>query len=327
MFPIVIGTICSSIGTWTNVRMKNFLQISSIFVLSIIFSLLLYYDGKKEIEANQIAVNNYLGIKFLMLKNIMIQLFAIIIGALCSSLGEWNSGQIGFKIKLIAIIVSTIIYIIFVTMSVTIDDKNNRKSKTRLEKLKQLNAIYESVIQTIGQISVTAIRDLDKVERIAYELCNSLKEILSKYDNGQFYVSYSKRINEKYIETIAYAASDYCVMPKAFCRTRQIKNDMHMDSMMVKKKIQETIVCYSREEINERFYYYDVRDNRYEMYFAIPVWHEEEMQGIFQIMYLTESTLLNDEENIRIFKNNIFPQYASIVGLINEYYEYVQKTL
>lgn len=83
---------------WKN----NILQIIMIFTLSVIFSILLFYDAKTELDKLQKSYhNNYSNIitKFLILKNIVIQLFAIIIGAVCSSLGNWDKNQSGFSIK------------------------------------------------------------------------------------------------------------------------------------------------------------------------------------------------------------------------------------
>lgn len=54
--------------------------------------------------------------------------------------------------------------------------------------------------------------------------------------------------------------------------------------------------------------------------FAIPVYINDEIQGLFQITYFSESTLFNEKENIDFLINKIFPQYISITLLINEIY-------
>lgn len=56
------------------------------------------------------------------------------------------------------------------------------------------------------------------------------------------------------------------------------------------------------------------------IYFAIPVYINDEIQGLFQITYFSESTLFNEKENIDFLINKIFPQYISITLLINEIY-------
>ena len=56
------------------------------------------------------------------------------------------------------------------------------------------------------------------------------------------------------------------------------------------------------------------------LYFAIPVYINDEIQGLFQITYFSESTLFNEKENIDFLINKIFPQYISITLLINEIY-------
>lgn len=107
---------------WKN----NILQIIMIFTLSVIFSILLFYDAKTELDKLQKSYhNNYSNIitKFLILKNIVIQLFAIIIGAVCSSLGNWDKNQSGFSIKSNILIILGIIYILFVIYSIYNDEK------------------------------------------------------------------------------------------------------------------------------------------------------------------------------------------------------------
>lgn len=331
IFPLVIGAICSSLGTWLNIGMSNILQISLIFLLSIIFSILLYYDGKEQIESNQLIECNPYEIKFLMLKNIIIQLFALIIGALCSSLGDWNNIQPGFEVKFPAIIVVAIVYIIFVIISVIKDEELNKHSKIVLKKAQELNVIYEKVIQSIAEVNLYVTRDLRKtkkdiengymtieaVERVAFLLCHELQEILAQYDTSDFFVSYSKKIDKKYIQTIAYADGNKHAIPYAFCKKRNISEDGHMDSIIMKTKPNSAMLVYTQKEI------FDRRDRNFQRYLAIPVWNENEIQGIFQIIYYTESSLLIDEDIIGIFVKKILPQYASISIVINTLYELV----
>ena len=82
IFPLIIGALCSYMGSLTHIGKNNILQIIMIFTLSVIFSILLFYDAKTELDKLQKSYhNNYSNIitKFLILKNIVIQLFAIII--------------------------------------------------------------------------------------------------------------------------------------------------------------------------------------------------------------------------------------------------------
>lgn len=337
IFPLVIGAICSSLGTWLNIGMNNILQILLIFLFSIIFSILLYYDGKKTIESNQMLEYNSYEIKFLMLKNIIIQLFALIIGALCSSLGDWNNTQPGFEIKFTAIIVVAIVYIIFVIVSVIKDEKLNKQNKIILKKVQELNVIYENVIQSIAEVNLYVAHDLEKtkkdikngyitieaVEKVAFLLCHKLQQIIARYDTGDFCVSYSKKIDKQSIRTIAYAHGNNHAIPSVFGWTRKINQDEHIDSKIMESKPESMILLYNQEEIYKKFHVFNVRDRRYQRYFAIPVWNENEIQGIFQIIYYTESTLLNDEDTIGVFGTKILPQYASISIMINELYELI----
>ena len=63
-----------------------------------------------------------------------------------------------------------------------------------------------------------------------------------------------------------------------------------------------------------------LQKNFHTLYFAIPVYINDEIQGLFQITYFSESTLFNEKENIDFLINKIFPQYISITLLINEIY-------
>ena len=89
----------------------------------------------------------------------------------------------------------------------------------------------------------------------------------------------------------------------------------------MKTKPEEMIIYYNEEEINKKFYIHDTRERKYQMYFAIPVWNQKEIQGVFQVLYFTESTFFNNKQILNEFLKNIFPQYINITVLINELYE------
>ena len=330
IFPIIIGGICSSLGTWLNIEAKNIVQIALIVIFSITFSAMLYYDTKREIELDEIIKYSSHTIKFLTMKNIVIQLFAILAGALCSSLGDWDRKQAGFDIKVIIIIIVAIIYIIFVVVSVKIDDKLNKQREGMLRKIQQINSIYESTIESISYVSRLMMGALKKqkrdisvnvAEEIASLLCHGLERIIEKYDSADFYITYSKRYDKQYIKTIAWAGKCAQGIPYEFKQARQINRDRHMDSMIMKNKEQRMILHYNQEEIKNRFYYEHKRDIEYKRYFAIPIWSEREIRGIFQIVYYTESKFLDEENIAEIFSTKILPQYVSIARMINELYE------
>ena len=46
IFPLIIGALCSYMGSLTHIGKNNILQIIMIFTLSVIFSILLFYDAK-----------------------------------------------------------------------------------------------------------------------------------------------------------------------------------------------------------------------------------------------------------------------------------------
>lgn len=146
---------------WKN----NILQIIMIFTLSVIFSILLFYDAKTELDKLQKSYhNNYSNIitKFLILKNIVIQLFAIIIGAVCSSLGNWDKNQSGFSIKSNILIILGIIYILFVIYSIYNDEKIDSNIKKYVSNIEMLNEIYENVQTSIVCINHAIIKEADK---------------------------------------------------------------------------------------------------------------------------------------------------------------------
>ena len=152
IFPLIIGALCSYMGSLTHIGKNNILQIIMIFTLSVIFSILLFYDAKTELDKLQKSYhNNYSNIitKFLILKNIVIQLFAIIIGAVCSSLGNWDKNQSGFSIKSNILIILGIIYILFVIYSIYNDEKIDSNIKKYVSNIEMLNEIYENVQTSI----------------------------------------------------------------------------------------------------------------------------------------------------------------------------------
>lgn len=62
------------------------------------------------------------------------------------------------------------------------------------------------------------------------------------------------------------------------------------------------------------------KDMKIDIICTFPVYINDEIQGLFQITYFSESTLFNEKENIDFLINKIFPQYISITLLINEIY-------
>ena len=165
IFPLIIGALCSYMGSLTHIGKNNILQIIMIFTLSVIFSILLFYDAKTELDKLQKSYhNNYSNIitKFLILKNIVIQLFAIIIGAVCSSLGNWDKNQSGFSIKSNILIIFGIIYILFVIYSIYNDEKIDSNIKKYVSNIEMLNEIYENVQTSIVCINHAIIKELEK---------------------------------------------------------------------------------------------------------------------------------------------------------------------
>ena len=336
IFPLIIGALCSYMGSLTHIGKNNILQIIMIFTLSVIFSILLFYDAKTELDKLQKSYhNNYSNIitKFLILKNIVIQLFAIIIGAVCSSLGNWDKNQSGFSIKSNILIIFGIIYILFVIYSIYNDEKIDSNIKKYVSNIEMLNEIYENVQTSIVCINHAIIKELEKVQKNIYKvnidtagieysinrLCNELYNTIAKFDKGSFCVSYSKRIDQKFIMNIGYAG-DNNIFHKNIVK-RNIDIDNHLDSKIMKVNNKDIFIYCQKEDINKLFTYGKGYENRYNMYFAIPVYINDEIQGLFQITYFSESTLFNEKENIDFLINKIFPQYISITLLIATVYK------
>lgn len=304
IFPLIIGALCSYMGSLTHIGKNNILQIIMIFTLSVIFSILLFYDAKTELDKLQKSYhNNYSNIitKFLILKNIVIQLFAIIIGAVCSSLGNWDKNQSGFSIKSNILIILGIIYILFVIYSIYNDEKIDSNIKKYVSNIEMLNEIYENVQTSIVCINHAIIKELEKVQKNIYKvnidtagieysinrLCNELYNTIAKFDKGSFCVSYSKRIDQKFIMNIGYAG-DNNIFHKNIVK-RNIDIDNHLDSKIMKVNNKDIFIYCQKEDINKLFTYGKGYENRYNMYFAIPVYINDEIQGLFQITYFSES--------------------------------------
>ena len=103
-----------------------------------------------------------------------------------------------------------------------------------------------------------------------------------------------------------------------------IVSQKNLINIILQKKFhtlnKDIFIYCQKEDINKLFTYGKGYENRYNMYFAIPVYINDEIQGLFQITYFSESTLFNEKENIDFLINKIFPQYISITLLINEIY-------
>lgn len=338
IFPLIIGALCSYMGAWTDIGKNNILQISMIFVLSVIFSILLYYDAKRELEQLQkIYHNSYSNMitRYIILKNIVIQLFAIVIGAICSSLGNWDKNQPGFSIKIGIFVMMGIIYIVYIIYSVYKDEKIDRNMKKYVSRVEMLNDIYDNVQKSIVGFTYVIISELEKIQKDISKwyietnginhninrLCNELYNIIARFDEGNFCISYSKKIDKKFIITIGYAGENN--IPYTYKVKRNIDTDNYLDSKIMKINNKDVFICCHKEDIDRLFTYNKKYGNRYYMYFGIPAYINDEVHGLFQITYFSESTLFNEKENIEFLIDKILPQYISITLLINEIYEII----
>lgn len=277
---------------------------------------------------------SYAKIIVIIVKNTIIQIFSIIIGGVTSSLGNWDKSQNNYILKIRMLCILGILYTAFVIASIIIDNRIDKVMYEKLYRTRIIKEIYENVLSKLASIDfyVANLLEMSKnnsnkkdyyiheIEKLYFILCSDLYDIISKYDSGKFGVSYSKRIDSKYVSTIAYRTCDMRA-PNFYHKKINLKKCNYFMAKIMNENVKNLsgVVSLNKQEIFENFVcndYYSI--DKYYLYIAIPVVKNKKVDGIFQIVYYTESDLLSNEENLKVFCEKIFSQYIGVVYVIDQ---------
>lgn len=291
------------------------------------------------------------------IKSIILGALTIVIGGICSALGSWDFKEDKtFYLKLIALIISVIIYIFFLlyygkreedikkTEEVIEDIKKAAEDIKKMADLyKAHNEAYEELISGIMQSCKENANEANEIihtiiekneadlriwnfNKACFAVCEHIKGLLYKIGDGEdFEVVYS-RLDEKSGSEIyinAYANKDRN-SPFIFKKRRKIQEDKYHDAELFRKK-QADYEILEKEEIDEIFEYSNrekrrKNKNKYSLYIAIPVFcNDKKMIGLLQIVCIGKTTLANNNKNnVKEIVSKYFIPYSFLLLMLHK---------
>lgn len=281
------------------------------------------------------------------IKNTILGLVAIVIGALCSVLGSWDKEQAYFIQKVIFLIILIILYVILM-IYYGFHEKNLQDINKELEC--QIRAYSDAMIGVISVCQKSTI-DINKVlhrfkkdGRIdvnlwdfnisASDICRNIYHLLcSLHDSSKgFNVSYVKLLEEKdndnWICMCAFANRNMSP-PKVLNKERNIKDTYcYYDAKLFNKNNSDIIILDQYEDIITEFHFDDrtklrKKNMKYTQYIAIPVFCNTKMIGLLQIICMNGTKLASSKEALKEVATKYLVPYSYIMLLLHK----LEKTL
>lgn len=274
--------------------------------------------------------------------------FTVIIGVITSILGNWDTSQPFFALKVFLFILLIILYFVFTIFCTKIDLKQRYSN----EVLKNQVDTFEALVISIISICQTTASDVNTCIHLANEKhiidpniwnyeksCRLITEHIysniCKLSNSKKYgVAYIRLIedknNESEVEMVAYANQNHH-KPTIFKKKRPFKgeninlNNAYHDICLFADGKADTDIRFGSDEVNEVFVY-DSKEkaaknrNKYHLYIGIPVFCDNnKMIGLLEIVGLDESKLkCATKEEVDEIVNKFFVPYANIFLLLHK---------
>lgn len=278
-------------------------------------------------------------------KNILLAIPGIIIGALCSALGSWDNRNTAFWVKSGIAIFFLIIYIILLIFYST-NEVNERRVKGILES--RIKA-YEEIMTGIDNICKQTSNDVnsaihDILEKGIYELkiwnfdkacmltCSHLYALITQLNNSckDFAVAYIRLEEDQKPETeirMSGFANQNMHTPSIFGKRRRIDNDddrNYHDVDLFKSGKSDIEIIIGNDKINDVFSY-STKESRirnkekYTQYVGIPVICDDvKMIGLLEIVSINGAKLANTEKEIMELASKYFVPYSYIMLLLHK---------
>lgn len=244
------------------------------------------------------------------IKTIVIAILTIILGIPTSSLGDWNTSQANFCLKLIIFIVCAILYVSTLAIYANIESKF-RRSYDVLQR--QVNT-FEDLIISIISICETNASDVNacihraidtkkidlgvwSFEKACRYLCQSIYgNICNLATSRKYGVAYVKLVEgdgrEDSIQMIAYANQN-SHRPSIFKQKRKFKNSnmskAYCDERLFSKDKSDVSIYMGTAEVNKNLF--NNRGRRH-LYIGIPVFCDnKKMIGLLEVVGMDETML------------------------------------
>lgn len=268
-------------------------------------------------------------------KNIILGMLTLIIGALCSAIGDWKSSQPGFAFKAGSIIILSIIYIIALIYYGVIENNDN---KVNIRYRLQNEAYNESMVSLTSLLRQSSI-DYNKLYEKFKEdneinfniwsfqttcnwVCNKTYQVLDKLTDGKknFRVNYAHVYEyeqndgsqKRVLRTIAFENSSQ-TPPNIFMKDRLLQ-DTHgyYDVKIINENNPDIVVLSTAKEVENKFNYRGDREKyigKYEQFIGIPIVDSSSnIIGILEILTEQGFKLGNERKELEeISKSYIIP--------------------
>lgn len=279
------------------------------------------------------------------IKNILLAIPGIIIGALCSALGSWENRNTSFWIKVICAIICLIAYIVLLIFYST-NEVNERRIKKILEE--QIKA-YEEVMIGIDNICKecssgvnAAIHEILEEGKFKYKIwnfdkacmltCSQLYALLVQLSGGNkdFAIAYIRLEETEKPETkirMCGFANQNMHKPSIYGMPRYFNNDddrNYHDTDLFKSGKSDIEIIIGSDKIDEVFSYTTKQSRKknkekYNQYIAIPVFCDDtKMVGLLEIVCLNDAALASTDKELMELASKYFVPYSYLMLLLHK---------
>lgn len=276
------------------------------------------------------------------IKSAILGVITLGIGGICSALGIWDpTKDQNFWIKLIALIILVILYLVLLAFYSTNEANVNkvaalyeRQNRTFEQVMSGLmNVCRKSasgsnkVIKSIIQKSKADL-ELWSFDEACFWICKNVYDTLCEIGQGKEFEVLYDRLDEStspktYIYTNSYANKDM-KRPTVYNQKRSKSDHKYHDVELFRKNESETEVIIGKDEIDKVFEHEDhykrnKNKDKYNQYIAIPVFcNDDKMVGLFEIVCLNKTYLAETEEEVKEIVSRYFVPYTYYTLLLNK---------
>lgn len=278
-------------------------------------------------------------------KNILLSIPGLIIGALCSALGSWDTRNTFFWIKVACALIFLVVYIILLVFYST-NEVNERRVKKILEE--QIKA-YEEVMIGIDNICKecsngvsSAIHEILEEGKYKFKIwnfdkacmliCSQLYNLIVQLNGGSkdIGIAYIKLEENEKPETkikMCGFANQNMHKPSIYGKSRPFNNDddrNYHDTDLFRAGKSDIEIIMGSDKIDEVFSYTTkqsrkVNKEKYNQYIAIPVICDDiKMVGLLQIVCFNDTKLAATEKELLELASKYFVPYSYLMLLLHK---------
>ena len=276
------------------------------------------------------------------IKALLLGASTLIIGGICSSMGQWDFAKDHNLIyKIIALIITSVLYVVLIAYYST----NEINEKKIVSIYAQQNEAFEELMSGLMNVCKRSADGANKViksiinekqvnlelwsfDETCFWVCQNVYDLLCKIGDGKDFEVIYDRLDEsikpeKEIYANSYANKD-TKRPSIYGKKRSIQDDSYHDAELFNLNQTDIEVIIGSEEIDKVFGH-KTKDKRnknkkkYNQYIAIPVFcNDEKMVGLFEIVCLNKTNLGDTEEEIREIISKYFVTYAFFMLVLHK---------